>query len=143
LGEPGHGAREPLALRNRLLFALARRCGTRAIVLETGFTEARRLDRYVLGEGEDSAARRDAVLASGFTWGFGALAQNRALIRDLRAYNAAHRGDPIHLYGMDLPGGDADDGMAHTGRVLTALAAYLRAPAGAPGPGVPAPVRAV
>src|SRR6185437_15855926 len=35
LGEPGHGAHEPLALRNRLYSYLVEHCGFTAIALET------------------------------------------------------------------------------------------------------------
>jgi len=40
LGEPMHGAHEPLAFRNRLIRFLVERMGFTAIALESGFTES-------------------------------------------------------------------------------------------------------
>ena len=39
LGEPTHGAHEPLAFRNRLIRFLVEQMGFTAVALETGFTE--------------------------------------------------------------------------------------------------------
>src|SRR6186713_2519891 len=49
LGEPAHGAHEPLGFRNRLFRYLVTHHGFTAIALETGCTEARRIDDFVLG----------------------------------------------------------------------------------------------
>src|SRR5690606_11694254 len=53
IGEPAHGAHEPLALRNRVFRQLVEQQGFTVIALETGLTESRALDAYVRdGPGE-------------------------------------------------------------------------------------------
>lgn len=49
LGEPGHGAHQPLELRNRIFAYLVEHCGFTAIALETSFTESRAVHDYVAG----------------------------------------------------------------------------------------------
>jgi erythromycin esterase len=115
LGEPGHGAHEPLALRNRLFFHLVEHCGFTAIVLETSFTESRAIYHFVAGGPGDAAdiARRY------LTWGFGRYDENAQLLQWMRDYNrvpgtrqrsSARRA--IHFYGMDLSGADHDGGFS-------------------------------
>lgn len=104
LGEPVHGAHEPLAFRNCLFRYLVERQGFTAIALETGLNESRHLQDYVAGGEGDAlgAARR------GFTWGFWRYPENVELLDWIRTYNAdpAH-GRTIRLYGIDLSGGDS------------------------------------
>lgn len=104
LGEPVHGAHEPLAFRNCLFRYLVERQGFTAIALETGLNESRALSDYVAG-GEGNA--RD-VARRGFTWGFGRYPENIALLDWIRDYNLdpAHK-RKIRLYGIDMSGGDA------------------------------------
>lgn len=103
LGEPAHGAHEPLAFRNALFRHLVENLGFTAIALESGLSESQRMNDFVLGAAADPAQ----VARDGFTWGFGDFAENVDLIRWMRAYNAdnAHR-RKIRIYGIDLSGGD-------------------------------------
>ena len=104
IGEPMHGAHEPLLIRNSLIRLLITRFGFTAVALESGFTESRALARFVAGEAVGDASR---VVNSGMTWAFGEYDENRELIEWIRSYNA----DPSHtrkvrLYGMDVTGGN-------------------------------------
>lgn len=103
LGEPAHGAQEPLALRNCLFRYLVEHDGFTAIALETGVSESRALNAYVAGGGGDVRA----LARENFSWGFGRFAENVALLEWMRGYNAdpAHR-RKLSLYGIDLSGGD-------------------------------------
>jgi erythromycin esterase len=101
IGEPTHGAHEPLAVRNRLVQYLVEHEGFTAVGIESGFSESRSVARYVAG-GTGNAA---SITREGITWGFGNFAENVALIDWLHAWNA----DPkhtrkIHFYGIDLSG---------------------------------------
>jgi len=110
LGEPAHGAHEPLALRNRLFEFLVERMGFTAIAIESGLSESQRVQKFVLG-GRGTA--RD-VVRHGLTWGFGELDENVALVQWMHDYNAnpAHS-RKIRFYGIDLSsGGDAAFGRA-------------------------------
>ena len=51
--------------------------------MESGVAEAKIVDDYVRGADIDIGR----VMAEGFTWGFGRLPQNRALIEWMAAYN--------------------------------------------------------
>ncbi len=121
LGEPTHGAHEPLALRNRLFRQLVEQQGFTHIALETGLTESRILDDYVQGGPGDATE----VARAGFTWGFGAYPENVALLQWMRDHNRAaapeHR---LRIYGFDLSGGDAG-GFPHAGVALSQVLAYL------------------
>ncbi|MFD2500209.1 erythromycin esterase family protein [Rhizorhabdus histidinilytica] len=104
LGEPAHGAHEPLAFRNCLFRHLVEQQGFTAIAIESGTSEARRLHDYVAGGPGDV---RQLVRES-LSWGFGRFAENVALVEWMRAYNA----DPAHarkiaFYGIDMSGGDS------------------------------------
>ena len=134
LGEPVHGAHEPLALRNCLFRYLVETHGFTAIALESGLNESRRLNDYVAG---GSGEVRD-LARSGFTWGFWRFPENIELLEWIRAYNL----DPGHprkiaFYGIDMSGGDADgawararmtldDGLAYLARVAPAKSAPVR-----------------
>jgi erythromycin esterase len=101
LGEPGHGAHEPLQFRNDLARLLVTQGNVGAIALETGAVEARDLEQYVFGAGNDDPVRALRAL----TWGFSRLEANRELIEWLRLYNRT-ASTPVRLHGFDLPGGD-------------------------------------
>lgn len=125
VGEPAHGAHEPLAFRNRLFRHLVEQRGFTAITIESGFSESRRLDDYVLGRngGHIDAA---AVSQAGFSWGFGGYAENIELLQWMRRYNQ----DPAHprklrIYGIDLSGGDRGE-FPHARIALDDAIAYLR-----------------
>jgi erythromycin esterase len=120
LGEPAHGAHEPLAFRNQLFAYLVEKLGFTAIALETGLSEARRANDFVLGGSGDARE----VASRAFTWGFGEYSANVELLRWMRQYNAASRSRKIRFYGIDLSG--ASDGNFTTARVaLDDAFAYL------------------
>ena len=104
-GEPTHGAHEPLAFRNRLFRFLVEHRGFTAIALESGFTESYRV--YQIANGGDGDL--GAVVRQGITWGMGEYPENEELVGWIRRYNMdpAHR-RKVHIYGMDLSGGDTD-----------------------------------
>lgn len=103
LGEPAHGAHEPLAFRNCLFRYLVEHQGFTAIALETGLNESRRLWDYVAG---GSGNARQLVRES-LSWGFWRYRENVELIEWMHRYNA----DPAHqrkirFYGIDMSGGE-------------------------------------
>jgi erythromycin esterase len=99
LGEPAHGAHEPLAFRNRLFRYLVEELGFTAIAIESALPESRRIQDFVAGGAGD--ARK--LAQENLSWGFGAFRENDELILWMRAYNAnpAHH-RKIRFYGMDL-----------------------------------------
>lgn len=122
LGEPVHGAHEPLAFRNCLFRYLVEEQGFTAIAIESGLQESRRLHDYVAGAPGDLR-----VLArGGLTWGFWRFKENIELLEWIRAYNL----DPRHkrkiaFYGIDMSGGDADGAWARARITLDRGIAYL------------------
>ncbi|HEX4312070.1 MAG TPA: erythromycin esterase family protein [Acidobacteriaceae bacterium] len=99
VGEASHGGQPMLLARNRLIHELAEKGRISWVALETGYAEALLLDRFVKG-GPGIASD---VAAKGFTWGFGNLAGNIALLADLRALNAGRpAGKQIGIVGIDL-----------------------------------------
>lgn len=99
LGEPTHGIEAFPLLRNELLGHLVER-GYRSIALETDIFAASVVDEYVAGAAGDI----DAVLATGFSHGFGAVPGNRELVEWLRAYNAGRTPqERVRFYGFDAP----------------------------------------
>lgn len=121
LGESAHGVHEPLAFRNRLFRFLVEERGFTAIFLETGFTEARLLNNYVLGGPGDA----DDVSRRGFTWGFGRATENLELIQWLRAHNEKTR-QKVRVYGIDLTGGSDAGEMQSAGLTLDAPLALMK-----------------
>jgi erythromycin esterase len=103
LGEPAHGAREPLEFRNRLFRYLVTRRGFTAVAVESGLHESRLINDFVLGAPGDPRE----VAASGLTWGFGKFAENIALIEWIRQHNATVGDEKkVRFYGIDLSGGE-------------------------------------
>lgn len=126
LGEPTHGAHEPLAFRNRLLRYLVEECGFTAVALETGLPESRRLaDLAAGGVGAPSLAAAPAIVSRGMTWGFGNFAENVELVRWINEYNAqpAHR-RKVRIYGIDLSLG-GPTGSTPTSASIDEALAYL------------------
>lgn len=122
LGEPVHGAHEPLALRNCLFRYLVEERGFTAIAIESGLHESRRLHDYAAGGPGDV---RD-LARTGLSWGFGRFPENVELLEWIRAYNL----DPRHkrkiaFYGIDMSGGDADGAWARGRITLDNGIAYL------------------
>ena len=103
LGEPTHGAHEPLAFRNRLIRFLVENMEFTGVALESGFTESSAVASFVAGgPGEVQSVVRD-----GMTSGKGDFGENRELVQWMRDYNGAatagrHR---IRFYGVDLTAG--------------------------------------
>ena len=129
VGEPGHGAHQPLELRNRVFAYMVEHCGFTAIAIESSFTESRALHDYVAGGAGDA---RDITRRS-LSWGFGDYAENAQLVQWMHDYNRharSHR--KIQFYGIDLSGADNDSGFPHPEIALNAVMEYIRtaAPAG-------------
>src|SRR5579872_167602 len=130
LGEPTHGAHEPLALRNHLFTWLVEQLHFTAIALESGLCESRDVSDFALGHPGDAVQ----VARDGLTWGFGGFEENVELIRWIRDYNAdSTHPHKIKFYGIDLCGGDAA-GFSGASTALTRPLAYLArvAPTAAP-----------
>jgi erythromycin esterase len=123
IGEPGHGAHQPLAFRNRLFGYLVAHCGFTAIGLETSFTEARAIDNFVMGGRGDAAA----IAKRDLTWGFGGYEENVQLIRWMRDYNEhAREGRKLHFYGIDMSGANDDADFTHAEIAVLSVVRYLR-----------------
>ena len=128
LGEPGHGAHQPLELRNRIFAYLVEHCGFTAIALETSFTESREIHDYVAG-GVGNAAD---ITRRSLSWGFGDYAENAQLVKWMHDFNRHARGRrTIQFYGIDLSGADNDSGFPHPEIALDAVVEYIRAAASA------------
>jgi erythromycin esterase len=108
LGEPMHGAHEPLAFRNRLFRFLVERMGFTAIALESGFTESISARSFIEGsEGDAETAAR-----TGLSWQ-SPYSENRELIQWMRDYNVAAPSAgrrKIRLYGIDTTAGGRKSG---------------------------------
>jgi erythromycin esterase len=131
LGEPTHGAHEPLAFRNRLIRFLVEQMGFTAVALESGFTESWRVQSFLAGgNGELSAVAGNGLTAPTLPR-FG---ENPELIDWMKQYNEdqAHR-RKIRFYGIDLTGWRADKGDFSNARLSVdfAVAFLSRAGAGA------------
>lgn len=106
LGEPAHGAHEPLAFRNQLFRALVEHSGFTAIALETGLPESVGLQAWI--DGGEGDVRQ--VARNYFTWGFGDFEENIELLQWMQRFNArAARGQRLRIYGLDLGGGNLPD----------------------------------
>lgn len=123
LGEPGHGAHEPLAFRNRLFAYLVEHCGFTAIALETSFSESRAVHDFVAGGGGNAAD----ITRHFLTWGFGDYAENAQLIQWMRNYNQHAVGRrKIQFYGIDLSGADNDGGFPNAEVALKGVINYVQ-----------------
>ena len=101
LGEPMHGAHEPLSFRNRLFRFLIEQVGFTAVAFESGFTESARVGDYLNGGAGDV----QSVIATNSVPRY---VENGELVQWLRDYNAAatltgHR--RIRFYGIDMTTG--------------------------------------
>ena len=121
LGEPAHGAHEPLAFRNRLFAWLVQEQHFSAIAIESGLCESQEAYTFVLGGPGDAAS----VTRHSLTWGFGAFAENVELIRWIRDWNLdASHVRKVRFYGIDLCGG-AEAGLPGAGIALSKILAYF------------------
>ncbi|MEO8621223.1 MAG: erythromycin esterase family protein [bacterium] len=121
IGEPTHGAHEPLALRNRLVQYLVEHMGFTAVAIETGFSESHSVARYIAGGPGDARS----ITRDGLSWGFGNFGENAALIEWLHNWNA----DPthtrkVHFYGFDLSGA-ANGAFPNARNGIDSVLAYL------------------
>ncbi len=131
LAEPFHLGHEPLVVRNRIIRYLVTERGFTGVALETGLAQSKLLYDYVLGRTPDS----DSIIRAGFTYGFGGLGENVALLKWMRAYNASRpAARQVRLYGIDLPGQMTSDNAVAVMRLFDyldradpALGARLRA----------------
>ncbi len=122
LGEPAHGAHEPLHFRNRLFQYLVEHLGFTAIALESGLSESRRVNDFVMGGPGDAAE----IARAGLTWGFGDYGENVELLRWIRQYNTAPaRGRKVKFYGIDLSGGESNGQLAGARIALDDALTYL------------------
>ncbi|WP_120694206.1 erythromycin esterase family protein [Sphingopyxis terrae] len=122
LGEPVHGAHEPLTLRNCLFRYLVEEQGFTAIALESGLHESRRLHDYAAGGAGDARE----IARNGFTWGFWRYPENIELLEWIRAYNLDSAHDrKVAIYGIDVSGGDADGAWARARVTLDEALDYL------------------
>lgn len=126
LGEPAHGAHQPLELRNRIFAYLVEHCGFTAIAIETAFTESRAVYDYAAGGPGDPAE----VTRRSLSWGFGEYAENAELVHWMHDYNQ-HRGNrrKVKFYGIDLSGADNDSAFTHPEIALDAVVEYVRSAA--------------
>lgn len=97
-GEVGHGNREPLDYRNRLIRHLVEHHELTAVALESGLAGGRRVDEYVRGGPGDP----EAIVRANLGWGFGRIIANAELARWLRGWNDAHPKRKVGVYGTDL-----------------------------------------
>lgn len=100
LGEPTHGIEAFGLLRNALLRHLVEHAGFRAVAVESDVIAGLVVDDFVCGGPGDL----DAVMAGGFSHGFGASPANRALVTWLREHNRDR--DPagrVRFHGIDAP----------------------------------------
>ena len=118
LGEPFHGAHEPLAARNRVIRYLVTQQGFSAVALETALSTSKRLYDYVLG----TSLETDSAAATAFSYGFGTFPENRELLRWLRSYNASRPiSRRVSIYGIDLTGQNFPTAYRSLQAVLTYL----------------------
>lgn len=122
LGEPAHGAHEPLTLRNRIIQYLVQERGVTAVALETAFTESRAVNDYVGGAPGNAVD----VVRQNFSWGFGRFGENVQLIEWLREHNRdANRSRKVRLYGIDLSGADERGGFSRSRVALDEVLRFL------------------
>ncbi len=100
-GEALHGCEELLVFRNQLFQRLAEKHGFSAIAIESSFPRSRLANDYIAGRGPTAV---EAVLAEGFSHGFGGFQSNRELIGWMRRWNAdTSHGTKLSFYGFDSP----------------------------------------
>src|SRR5581483_11000145 len=85
LGEPMHGAHEPLAFRNRLFRFLVERMGFTAIALETVFSESISARSFIEGGKGDA----ETAVLDGLGPGLAEYGESLELVQWMHDYNAA------------------------------------------------------
>lgn len=129
LGEPAHGAHEPLAFRHKLFRYLVEEFGFTAIAIESGLPESRPLFDFV-ADGKGDLAQ---LLRSSFTCA-PASQEHEELLRWMRDYNAnAAHPRKIRYYAIDVGRCGqgtplaTEDALAYLARVDAASGERLRA----------------
>jgi len=120
VGELIHGGHQPLAFRNEVIRYAVTHLGVTAVAIESGFTEAIIVDRFIQG----GAGNIDSVVRRGFTWEFETLPENRDLVLWLRTHNA-HATRKVHFYGVDLSGTNDSGFMPNARGAVVATLDYL------------------
>lgn len=120
LGEPTHGERTLLDLRNELFRQLVDHEGYRTITVESDCLRGLIVNDYVAS----GAGTLDETMERGFSHGWGAEAGNRELVRWMREYNHARpRSEQLRFAGFDGP--LEIDAAESPRQALTTLHAYL------------------
>ncbi len=120
LGEPTHGERTLLDLRNDLFRQLVDHEGYRTITVESDCLRGLIVNDYVAS----GAGTLDETMERGFSHGWGAEAGNRELVRWMREYNHARpRAEQLRFAGFDGP--LEIDAAESPRQALTTLHAYL------------------
>ncbi|MER7199043.1 erythromycin esterase [Streptomyces sp. CB01635] len=122
LGEPTHGEDALLDVRNELFRQLVEQEGFRTIAIESDCMMGLVVDDYVT----TGTGTLDAVMAHGFSHGWGESAANRELVRRMRAHNEGRpESERLRFAGFDGP--LEITGAASPRQALTALHGYLSA----------------
>lgn len=122
LGEPTHGEDALLDVRNELFRQLVDQEGYRTIAIESDCMMGLVVDDYVTA----GTGTLDAVMAHGFSHGWGESAANRELVRWMRAHNEGRpESERLRFAGFDGP--LEVTGAASPRQALTALHGYLSA----------------
>lgn len=99
LGEGSHGTAEHFALKGRIFRELAEQHGFTVLMIEADFDDAYAIDRWVRGEGDESAEEITRNYDF-WTWQTQEMAD---LLRWMRDYNAARGDKPeLRVVGMDM-----------------------------------------
>lgn len=102
-----HNCAEYLAARNAVIVHGVTSGAFRLIAAETNAEQARDVDRYLAGDGQDAP---DALVTAMWSWYRTPLAHNAALLRWLRAYNASVASSRRVVFtGLDSFDGDHRD----------------------------------
>ncbi|HJQ99669.1 MAG TPA: erythromycin esterase family protein [Candidatus Polarisedimenticolaceae bacterium] len=96
IGEATHGSRELGDLRLSLTQALVERYGFRVVAIEASADKYRALAPYVAGQSDEPLP---SLPGPGWIW-IGQRTQ-RELIEWVRAWNRAHKGEPVRIVGVD------------------------------------------
>jgi erythromycin esterase len=116
LGEVTHGSHEDALLKSLVTLDLVTRHGFRRVNLEANRQGGAALDRWIQGEGSESAA---AALVAARVFKLYKVEALVPLLEGLRAFNATNpAGGPVRLYGIDCQ--DAFVDAAEALAVLTA-----------------------
>lgn len=100
LGEPTHGVEAFPLWRNRVFQTLVETQGFRSIAIESDIIAGLRVDAHV-ASGQNTF---EAVMADGFSHGFGDVQANRDLVAWTRQFNAGRSElDQVRFYGFDPP----------------------------------------